>query len=45
VTLADARTALLEAMGAAMAAHHHKQELRAAVDAAETVEAVRAIQW
>jgi hypothetical protein len=45
VTLADARTALLEAMGAAMAAHHHKQELRAAVDAAETVEAVRAVSW
>jgi hypothetical protein len=45
VTLADAQTALKEVMGAAMAAHHHKQELRAAVNAAETIEEVRAVSW
>jgi hypothetical protein len=45
VTLDQAKQVLTEQMGAALAAHAKKQELRARVAAAETIEEVRAISW
>jgi hypothetical protein len=45
LTLAQAQQALLEQAGAAAAAHARKQELRALVEAATTLEEVEAIKW
>jgi hypothetical protein len=45
IALADAKTVLQEQMGAALAAHLKKQQLRARVEMAETVEDVEAITW
>jgi hypothetical protein len=45
IPISDAKQALLEAMGAALVAHQHKQELRAAIMAAETIEEIQAVSW
>jgi hypothetical protein len=45
VGLADAKGVLMEQMGAALAAHLKKQNLRAQIEAATTIEQVNAISW
>lgn len=45
VAVADAMAALVEVMGAAMAAHHRKQELRARIRGAADAEELRGIGW
>lgn len=45
VPIKDAKKALKEAMGAAMAAHHHKQKLREAIIASKTVKELKTIKW
>jgi hypothetical protein len=45
ISLSDANNILKEVMGAAMIAHHHKQELRTAIAAVDTVEALIKIRW
>ena len=45
VSIADAQTALMEMMAAFAQAHAKKQELRALIDAAATVEDVEAVVW
>lgn len=45
VSIADAQTTLMEMMAAFAQAHAKKQTLRAQIDAAQTVEAVEAVEW
>lgn len=45
VPIEDAKRALLEVMAGALKAHRVKQDLRAAIWAAQTEEEVRAIEW
>lgn len=45
ISLKDAQAILAEIMGAALQAHALKQKLRAQINAAETVEDVRAVIW
>ena len=45
VSIADAQATLMEMMAAFAQAHAKKQELRALIDAAQTVEDVEAVSW
>ena len=45
VSIAEAQATLMEMMAAFAQAHAKKQELRALIDAAQTVEDVEAVEW
>ena len=45
VSITEAQAALMEMMAAFAQAHAKKQELRAQIDAAQTVEDVEAVSW